>query len=82
MKHDTDFCELIIQTIRLEMIYNQYFQGVNWITNTEKGKKISEILSRYGNLISKVPDPDQYSKLIQVWTLWQDNICKENNLKS
>lgn len=77
--HDKDFCELIIQTLRMDIVYNQFVNGDNWLKESGRGKKISELLNKFGGKISKYPDPKTYERLIAKWMTWSNTV--DNKIK-
>lgn len=72
MNEDKDFCKFIIQTVRMNMIFRQYESDCKWLSETSDGKRISEILTRYGGKVSESPDPKTYKKLLKKWMDWRD----------
>lgn len=72
MKMDKDFCELRVQTLRLDLIFKSYQQGTDFY-KTEAGKRIMDILQKYGKLIPEEPSPKKYTKLIKTkWVPWYE----------
>lgn len=74
MNRDKDFCEFIIQTIRMDMVFHQYASDSKWLFEGSRGKRISEILTKYGGSISESPDPKRYDKLLHKWMMWDELI--------
>ena len=79
MNRDKDFCELRVQTLRLDMIYCQYAHGLEYM-HTERGKRIGNLLNKYGALIPEQPDPKKYSKMIKNWIVWGESAKKKGLL--
>lgn len=77
MERDHDFCELRVQTLRLDMIYAQYAKGVSEWMESQKGKRVSELLNKYGHLVPEQPDPKTYSKMVKNWIVWAENARKQ-----
>lgn len=69
MNQDRDFCELRVQTLRLDYIYSRYSQGDDYLA-TDKAKRIQSLILKYGSFIPEEPNPKQYSKIIKKWILW------------
>lgn len=82
MIQDRDFCELVVQTLRMELIFQQYINGSNWPLENPRGKKVHEILMKYGKEVPETPDPKKYEKLINKWMLWDEITKKKLNEKS
>jgi len=72
MNRDKDFSEFVIQTIRMDMIFHQYFDGEKWLSENPRGKRISKILMKYGGNVKEAPDPKKYDKLLRKWIMWSD----------
>lgn len=78
LSQDKDFCELVIQTLRMDIIFNQSTNGTKWLLEDPRGKKISEILTKFGGKVTETPDPKKYDKLLKKWMLW-DEITKKKS---
>lgn len=76
LSRDADFRNLVIQTIRLDAIYHQYIEGVDWYKNNPKGIRISRLLEKYGGSVEESTDPERYIILINRWKIW-DNLNNE-----
>lgn len=74
MNRDKDFCELVIQTIRMDMVFRQYASDSKWLFENPRGKRIQEILTKYGGDVSESPDPKKYDKLLRKWMMWDEMI--------
>ena len=74
MNMDKEFCNFIVQTLRMDSVFNQYYNGSDWPLNDPRGKKVFEILMKYGGKITNVPDPQKYEKLLEKWMLWDKMI--------
>lgn len=72
MNRDKDFRELVVQTIRMDLIYHQFFKGVDWYRNDEKGKKNWNVLQKFGGTIEQTPDPKNYKKMLTKWMVWNE----------
>ncbi len=67
MNNDKDFCEIVVQTLRMELIFCQYSASLG---NNKLSNKIAinmNLLERYGELVKESPDPDSYTRLITKW---------------
>lgn len=74
-----DFAKLIIQTLRMHLTFKSYSEGNNeWLSHTEEGKKIGDLLQKYGHIDLDVPNPKAYSKKIKEWMRWSDAISEDN----
>lgn len=72
MNRDKDFSEFVIQTIRMDMIFHQYLDGEKWLFEDPRGKRVSEVLMKYGGNVTENPDPKKYDKLLRKWIMWSD----------
>ncbi len=70
MRQDKDFCELVVQTLRLEFIYESHVNGTDWHEKSKHGQKIYNTISTYGGLVQEAPTPETYTKLISKWIAW------------
>lgn len=76
-----DFSKLIIQTLRMYLVFKLADEkDSDWLFNSEEGKKIGDLLQKYGHIDLDVPNPKAYSKKIKEWVKWTDAI-NENNYK-
>lgn len=80
MERDKDFAKLRIMTLRLDMIYSQYVTGTKYM-NTPRGKRIGDLLMKYGHLDHEEPSPEKYSKLLAKWIIWGDAARKKGLLE-
>ena len=74
MTKDKDFCEFIIQTIRMDAVFQDQASDSKWLFENPRGKRISKILMKYGSNVSESSDPKKYDKLIQKWMTWSELI--------
>lgn len=63
MSSDRSLRELIVATLRMRLVLNQYSKGIDFI-DTQEGKRITELLDRYGGEFAKF-EPKYYRKLIR-----------------
>ena len=76
LSQNKDFSELVIQTLRMDIVFNQFTNGTKWLFENPRGKKISEILAKFGSKVIETPDPKKYDKLLKKWMAW-DEITKK-----
>lgn len=74
MNRDRDFCDFVIQTLRMDSVFNQYFNGTDWAFNDPRGKKVFDIIMKHGGKVKESPDPKKYEKLLRKWMLWSDTV--------
>ena len=79
MDHDKDFRELVIQTLRMDIIYNQFANGVSWLKDNSRGKKISELLNMFGSKVPKSSNTKSYKQLIDKWMVWDKSVAEKIN---
>lgn len=72
MNMDKEFCEFVIQTIRMDMIFHQYLDGEKWLFENPRGKRVSEILTRYGGKVPESPSPKKYQKILKKFMQWNE----------
>lgn len=70
MNTDKEFCEFIIVTLRMDTVFNHYFNGMDWHLKDPRGKKVHQIIMKYGDKIATPPDPKEYKKIIKMWMRW------------
>lgn len=70
MEKDAYFCEFVIQTLRMEMVFQQYFSKGTWLFEDERGKRVNQIVMKYGNKVINAPDPNKYTELLALWMSW------------
>ena len=85
MDRDNDFSELRVQTLRFQLIYSSYNQGIGF-KDTSQGVRTMEILKKYGGRVPEEPTPKKFTILIkEKWIPWlkyaeeQGLIEKPNN---
>jgi hypothetical protein len=76
LSQDKDFCELVIQTLRMDIVFNQFTNGTKWLLENPRGKRISEILMKFGGKVTETPNPKKYDKLLKKW-MARDEITKK-----
>lgn len=76
LSQDKDFRELVIQTLRMDVVFNQFVNGAKWLSEDQRGKKISEVLTKFGGKVTETPDPKKYDTLLKKWMAW-DEITKK-----
>jgi len=74
MNRDKDFRDFVICTLRMDSVFNQYFNGTDWPLNDPRGKKVFGIMMKYGGEVKESPDPKKYEKLLRKWMLWSDTV--------
>lgn len=79
LSQDRDFCELIIQTLRMDVVFNQFVNGTKWLLEDQRGKKISEVLTKFGGKVTETPNPKKYDKLLKKW-MARNEITKNETL--
>jgi len=79
MTRDASFREFVIQTIRLDMIYHQSIEGIEWYRENSKGIKVWNIIQKYGEKVEKSPNPEDYTKLLNNWIRWDEITSKKLN---
>lgn len=70
MSQDKDFCELVIQTLRMEMFFCELGSNFKWRFENPQGIRMQEILMKYGDSVPESIDPKKYDKLIKKWIAW------------
>jgi hypothetical protein len=70
---DKDFCEFVLQTLGMDMIFNQYFSDLKlrWLSEDPRGIRVYEIFLKYNN-VSEKSDLEKYDDLLQRWMIWSD----------
>jgi len=76
LSQDRDFRELVIQTLRMDVVFNQFVNGTRWLLEDQRGKKISEVLTKFGSKVTGTPNPKKYDKLLKKWMAW-DEVTKK-----
>ena len=77
INQDENFCKFAIQTIRMNMIFNQYYSDSKWLFETQQGQRTQEILKLYGEKVPDSPNPKKYGKMLKEWMAWHDLLEKE-----
>ena len=73
VKQDPMLAELVIQTLRMEMILRLESQGRGWL-QSPRGVRVLEILKTYGGGVKKSLSPRSYRLLMDRWhRLMQNN---------
>lgn len=72
MNQDPNFCELRVQTLRLDLIYNNHQRQQDNSYKSPRDKRVLALLNKYGPLVPEEPDPNKYSKLVSKWIAWSE----------
>lgn len=72
MNMDENFCELVIQTLRMHSVFQQFLTSDKWPFENPEGKRIFDITIKYGDKVPNAPDPKSYNKLLKKWMIWND----------
>lgn len=81
MNRDKRLCEFITQTLRMDALFHQFFEGPDWISKNPRGKKVCEILLKYGGKVEECPSPKIYKRLMRKWMLWDSVTDSEEPLE-
>jgi len=78
MNRDEDFRKLVVQTARLDNIYQTFLEGDNWYETKKGGKITINTIEKYGGDVLETPNPETYKKLLEQWLVW---VRKANTLE-
>lgn len=79
MSRDKEFCNFVVQTLLMDSVFCQYFNGTEWTFNDPRCRKVYDILMKYGHKISGLPNPKKYKKLLIKWMAWDKIIDEKIN---
>ena len=79
MNMDKGFCHFVVQTLRMESIFNRLSKGSDWLFKDPRGKKVFELVMKYGGKVEESPNPKKYNKLIKKWMSWSDIVDKKKD---
>lgn len=70
MNKDQDFCRLVVQTARMDNIFQSYDNGVNWSESKTGGDITMRTIHTFGSSIPDKPSPQSYRELLVHWLSW------------
>lgn len=79
MCRDKDFRELIVQTARMDYMFQSYFDGVEEYKKKPGSNNIISTIKKYGDKVPSSPSPKTYSKLLKEWLKWVEVMNKNGN---
>jgi len=76
MNKDNQFCEFVVQTLRMQFIFTAYFKGTEEALKIESNR-VNTLLQKYGGMIPVEPTPTYYTKLFQKFLRWYATVKEE-----
>ena len=73
MTKDKEICEFVVQTLRMDGIFKAYYMGTKEYNSSPEGKRVFDLLMKYGGKVPTAPDPNSYTRLIRKWMIWSES---------